>query len=191
MARPSSPPTWNAALSVLSQSPGSLISELERTGCRLQPLDLGPSSRLPDQLAEQLGPDMPHVLINVLGSGSADALESATNDDIEALVDGNLTRLLLVCQQAGRQMLGRGAGVIITVLAGDEDNELSAVTDRAAMGLMRVLGVEWAAEGVRVMTIQPSGPASVSRDGAIARSVAFLGSDDASFVTASELVVGA
>jgi NAD(P)-dependent dehydrogenase (short-subunit alcohol dehydrogenase family) len=185
------PATWTAVLSFLSGPSSSLIAELEHAGCEHQTLDLGPSFGLAEQLADQLGPDMPKVLINVLASTEPSLLESAANDQIEDAVDRNLTRLLIVCQQAGREMLDRREGVIVTVLAGDEDDELSAVTDRAATGLMRVLGVEWAPQGVRVMTIQPVGPASPSRDGAVARAVAFLASEEASFVTASELVVGA
>lgn len=181
---------WTAALNSTAEPSSAFLNELGQAGCEIQSWASPAGTDASAAVAEPRSTEVPDALINVLSASSGDPLESAATERIEEFVNRNLTHLLVTCQNFGRAMLQRGSGVIVTVLVGDEADALSMVTDRAATGLMRVFGVEWAAQGVRTVTVSPAGIPGPERDEAVARAVAYLASDGASFVTASELVVG-
>jgi NAD(P)-dependent dehydrogenase (short-subunit alcohol dehydrogenase family) len=117
------------------------------------------------------------------------------------------------CRLAASRMIPRGSGVIVnvtSVLGMVHELGTSQVSIQAAgiLGLTRTLGVDLAAEGVRVVAIAyagisgagdepigmmpgipriPLGRYGQPRD--VSEAVAFLASDDASFITAETLIV--
>lgn len=132
----------------------------------------------------------PAVLVNLLTAGTRPAApEDLELDAWNAQLTAQVTRSLRSAQLVGRVMRRRGSGVIVTVLAGRPEDAISAITDRAVVGLMRVLGVEWGPAGVRVVTVAPEGDPGPERDAAVADAVAFLAGARASYVTASEVPV--
>ena len=116
-------------------------------------------------------------------------------------------------------MLAAGRGVIINIgsIFGEVGMPMRAAyaaSKHGLVGLTRVLAVEWASRGVRVITVEPAyvRTALDERDqeqggytagdvarrtpmgrygqpGEIARTVAFLASDDASFITGASIAV--
>jgi NAD(P)-dependent dehydrogenase (short-subunit alcohol dehydrogenase family) len=108
---------------------------------------------------DELGP-ITGLVVNA-GVQRLGAALDVTPDDWDAVVDTNLTGAFTCLQAAGRLMVARGAGSIVTVasVAG-----LTAVPERAAYAaskagllmLTRVCAVEWAARGVRVNAVAPT-----------------------------------
>lgn len=130
----------------------------------------------------------------------------------ERLLATNLTATAALSQQAARDMVGRGQGVIINVTAIQERLPLPTYTAYGASkggvsALTRVLAAELSPLGIRVNAIAPGmittpslsptrddSPSStlLGRDGTpdeVAAAVAFLASDQASFVTGTILTV--
>jgi 3-oxoacyl-[acyl-carrier protein] reductase len=131
----------------------------------------------------------------------------------------NLTGPLLCSQAVGRHMLAAGGGVIINIgsIFGETGMPMRAAyaaSKHGLVGLTRVLAVEWASRGVRVITVEPAYVATGlddqdQKDGGyssddivrrtpmgryaepreIATTVAFLASDDASFITGTSIAV--
>jgi len=169
---------------------------LTATEARVSAIDLGgapASDEIKKTVAAHLAEaGTPKTLINLLHSQEAGAHpEKVSNDALRQGVDANLTRTLLTCQEVGRAMLEAGRGTIVFVLAGAVDDAVSSVTDTAVLGLLKVLSVEWASQQVRVVAVSPSGPPGPARDAAIAETVAFLASDEASYVTGAVIPVQA
>ena len=132
----------------------------------------------------------PDVVVNVLNaSGPEHRLEDVENAQWLDNLRGSLTRTLVAAQTYGAAMLERESGVIITVLAGAGKDTVTQITDDAAIGLIRVLAVEWASSNVRVLAIAPEGPGSPDRDDEVARTIDFLASNAASYITGATLVV--
>ncbi|MEO3825817.1 SDR family oxidoreductase [Actinomadura sp. B10D3] len=126
----------------------------------------------------------PTVLVNLLHAQEPGSRpEEITNAALERGIAVNLTRTLLTCQKVGQAMIEAGGGTIVVVLAGAADDPVSSVTDTAARGLVRVLGVEWAPQRVRVAAVSPTGAPGAGRDAAVTETVGFLMSEDASYVT--------
>lgn len=175
--------------------PEGLADACESSGGRVCVLDLevtDPEERrrkLAGHLAEA---GTPQAMINLLHSRHPGVRpESVTNTQLRGAFDGELTRTLVNCQEVGRAMIEAGGGTIVFVLAGVPDDPLSNVVDDAAIGLMRVLGVEWAGAGVRVVAVSPTGPPGPARDAAVDATVAFLISADAAYVTGTTVPVHA
>jgi 3-oxoacyl-[acyl-carrier protein] reductase len=159
------------------------------------------------------------VLVNNAGSGQvgdSDALDLA---DWQRIIDLDLTAPFRCAQAAARPMLAAGSGVIVNVSSllghiGLPRRAAYAAAKHGLEGLTKVLAVEWAARGVRVVSVSPAYVATellegTSRAGGftlddvagrtpmrrlaspeeVARVVAFLASDDASFVTGSSVLV--
>jgi 3-oxoacyl-[acyl-carrier protein] reductase len=159
------------------------------------------------------------VLVNNAGAGQVADSETLDPAEWQRIIDLDLTVPFRCAQAAARPMLAAGRGVIVNIssLTGH-----IALARRAAYtaakhgleGLTKVLGVEWAARGVRVVSVSPAYVATellegTSRAGGftlddvagrtpmrrlaapeeVARAVAFLASDEASFVTGSSLLV--
>ena len=142
------------------------------------------------------------------------AAESVSEDDWAANLEQGLTGPFRCAQEAGRAMLAQGSGsiVIITSTGGQMATPgiaAYAAAKAGAAGLVRQLGVEWAARGVRVnavapgVTLAPDGrmsfdPEMVERmvpsgkpvlADEIARTCLFLLSDAAPGLTGQELTV--
>jgi 3-oxoacyl-[acyl-carrier protein] reductase len=159
------------------------------------------------------------VLVNSAGAGQVAESETLAVEDWQRIIDLDLTAAFLCAQAAARPMLAAGRGVIVNIssLAGHIGLPRRAAYTAAKHGLeglTKTLAVEWARRGVRVVSVAPAYVATellagTSKAGGftlddvagrtpmrrlaepeeVARTVAFLASDDASFVTGSSVRV--
>jgi 3-oxoacyl-[acyl-carrier protein] reductase len=159
------------------------------------------------------------VLVNSAGAGQVAESETLAVEDWQRIIDLDLTAAFLCAQAAARPMLAAGRGVIVNIssLAGHIGLPRRAAYTAAKHGLeglTKTLAVEWAPRGVRVVSVAPAYVATellagTSKAGGftlddvagrtpmrrlaepeeVARTVAFLASDDASFVTGSSVRV--
>lgn len=101
------------------------------------------------------------VLVNCAGVALLAPAEDLDLDRWRRTLDVNLTGTFLVSREAGRAMLERGHGVILTIAS---QAASVALADHAAycaskfgvVGLTKVLASEWAGRGVRANTISPT-----------------------------------
>jgi NAD(P)-dependent dehydrogenase (short-subunit alcohol dehydrogenase family) len=159
------------------------------------------------------------VLVNNAGAGQVADSETLEPAEWQRIIDLDLTVPFRCAQAAARPMLAAGRGVIVNISSltghiGLARRAAYTAAKHGLEGLTKVLGVEWAARGVRVVSVSPAYVATellegTSRAGGftlddvagrtpmrrlaapeeVARAVAFLASDDASFVTGSSLLV--
>jgi 3-oxoacyl-[acyl-carrier protein] reductase len=159
------------------------------------------------------------VLVNNAGLGAVAATETLSLELWSQVLAVNLTGPLLCSQAVGRHMLAAGRGVIINIASifgevGMPMRAAYAASKHGLVGLTRVLAVEWAGRGVRVVAVEPAyvrtglderdqqdggyTAADIARRtpmgrygqaDEIAKTVAFLASDDASFITGSSIAV--
>ena len=162
----------------------------------------------------------PTILVNNAGVNRIGPAESLSEEDWALVLDVNLMGYARCCQAVGARMLARGAGVIVNVASvtgafvGMPGRSPYAASKAGIVGLTRVLSIEWAPRGVRVVCVAP-GPVRTPmveqaiRDGIldeqeivsrmpagriaspedIASVVALLASPQAGFVTGQTLVV--
>ena len=159
------------------------------------------------------------VLVNNAGAGQVADSATLAVEDWQRIIDLDLTAPFLCAQAAARPMLAAGRGVIVNIssLAGHVGLPRRAAYTAAKHGLeglTKTLAVEWARRGVRVVSVAPAYVATellagTSKAGGftlddvaggtpmrrlaepeeVARTVAFLASDEASFVTGSSVRV--
>jgi 3-oxoacyl-[acyl-carrier protein] reductase len=159
------------------------------------------------------------VLVNSAGAGQV--ADSATLDpaDWQRIIDLDLTAPFRCAQAAARPMLAAGRGVIVNISSllghiGIPRRAAYTAAKHGLEGLTKTLAVEWAARGVRVVSVSPAYVATellagtskaggfslddvagrtpmrrLAEPSEVARTVAFLASDDASFVTGSSVRV--
>ena len=101
------------------------------------------------------------VLVNNAGVGAIGPSESLPLDVWRRTIDVNLTGAFLCAQAAGRVMLEQGRGVIINVasifgVVGMPQRAAYVASKHGLVGLTKVLGVEWAPRGIRVVGVNPS-----------------------------------
>jgi 3-oxoacyl-[acyl-carrier protein] reductase len=172
---------------------------------------------LADWTREQFG--RIDVLVNNAGIGTVAPTETLSLERWSRVLAVNLTGPLLCSQAVGRHMLQAGAGVIINIgsIFGETGMPMRAAyaaSKHGLVGLTRVLAVEWASRGVRVVTVEPAYVSTGldeqdQKDGGytpddiigrtplgryvepreIAATVAFLASDEASFITGTTIAV--
>lgn len=159
------------------------------------------------------------VLVNAAGISPVwSRAEETTLEDWDAIMQTNARAAFLLSQAAGRGMLTRGSGSIVNVASIGAIVALPRLVaycaaKAALVAMTKVLAVEWADRGVRVNAVAPAyvdtamtsglianpklGPALVAstplgrlaRVEEVADAVAFLASNEASFVTGETLVV--
>lgn len=134
------------------------LPELNRVGCDV--VDEDACEALIDTASRTLGGL--DGLFHCAGVSDvvAPALEVATSD-WQRVVDVNLRGTFLICRAAGRIMVARGTGSIVTT---SSVNGLSGIPRRHAYGpakaavaqLTRTLACEWGRHGVRVNALAPT-----------------------------------
>ncbi len=159
------------------------------------------------------------VLVNNAGAGQVADSETLALADWQRIIEIDLSAPFRCAQAAAGPMLAAGRGVIVNVtsLAGHVALPRRAAYGAAKHGLeglTKTLAVEWARRGVRVVSVAPAYVATpllagTSKAGGftldevaqrtplgrlaepeeVARVVAFLVSDDASYVTGSSVLV--
>ena len=159
------------------------------------------------------------ILVNNAGVGAVASSEELTFDVWSRTLAVNLTGTFLCAQAAARHMLPAGRGVIVNIgsvfaATGMPMRAAYAASKHGVVGLTKVLATEWATRGVRVVAVDPAYVRTALDDAdqraggyseadivrrtpmgryaepaEVARVVAFLASDAASFVTGSEIAV--
>ncbi|WP_216648759.1 SDR family NAD(P)-dependent oxidoreductase [Agromyces agglutinans] len=151
------------------------------------------------------------VLVNNAGVAMAASLEKTTPAQWEKVLGVNLTGAFLGCRAVVAAMRRAGGGAIVNVssidgIRGRAGLHAYAASKAGLRGLGQTLAVELAPDRIRVNTVLPGlvptpmtsrvDPAGFdiplgrpARPTEVARVVAFLASDEASYVTGSEVVV--
>jgi 3-oxoacyl-[acyl-carrier protein] reductase len=159
------------------------------------------------------------MLVNCAGVNRHSPLETLSLDDWSFVLDVNLTATFLFMQAAAQHMLKAGAGAIVNISSiagarGVPDRAAYAATKAAIISLTQSGATAWATRGIRVNAVAPgftrthlvqkfidSGNVNpdnmidhtpmrrLAEPGEIAKAIAFLGSDEASFVTGETLYV--
>jgi 3-oxoacyl-[acyl-carrier protein] reductase len=159
------------------------------------------------------------VLVNNAGVGAVAPSEELSFDVWSRTLAVNLTGTFLCAQAAARHMLPAGRGVIVNIASvfgavGMPMRAAYAASKHGVVGLTKVLGAEWASRGIRVIAVDPAYVRTALDDAdqraggytaddiarrtpmgryaepsEVAKVVAFLASDEAAFVTGSEVAV--
>jgi 3-oxoacyl-[acyl-carrier protein] reductase len=159
------------------------------------------------------------VLVNSAGVGAVAPSHSLGLDVWSRTLAINLTGTFLCAQAAARLMRPAGRGVIVNIgsvfaATGMPMRAAYAASKHGVVGLTKVLATEWARDGVRVVAVDPAYVRTAlddadRRDGdyteadiarrtpmgryaepaEVARVVAFVASDEASFITGSQIAV--
>ena len=111
-----------------------------------------------DVLVNALGDSIRKPLVGLPGTESAGT--TISDDDLDFIMDINLTEALLSTRAVGPHMLARGTGKVINVGAwtahqGGRDMVLYTTAKTALAGFTRALALEWARHGVQVNCIAP------------------------------------
>jgi 3-oxoacyl-[acyl-carrier protein] reductase len=186
-------------------------------GVAAQLTDADGPDALVDNVVDELG--RLDVLVNNAGSGQVADSETLDAAEWQRVIDIDLTAPFRCAQAAARPMLAAGGGVIVNISSlmghvGLARRAAYTAAKHGLEGLTKTLGVEWAARGVRVVSVSPAYVATellagTSKAGGftlddvagrtpmrrlavpeeVARVVAFLASDEASFMTGSSVRV--
>jgi 3-oxoacyl-[acyl-carrier protein] reductase len=179
--------------------------------------EAGAPAALVDEVLETCG--RLDVLVNNAGAGQVADSETLSVAEWQRIIDLDLSVPFQCAQAAARPMLAAGRGVIVNIssLTGHIGLARRAAYTAAKHGLegmTKTLAVEWARRGVRVVSVSPAYVATdllagtskaggftldevaqrtpmgrLAEPAEVARVVAFLVSDDASFVTGSSVLV--
>ena len=100
------------------------------------------------------------ILVNNAGIIRRADAAKFTEADWDAVIDTNLKSLFVLCQAAGRHMLGQGGGKIVNIASllsfqGGIRVPSYAAAKSGVAGLTRALANEWAGRGVNVNAIAP------------------------------------
>ncbi|MDE2749905.1 MAG: 3-oxoacyl-[acyl-carrier-protein] reductase [Chloroflexota bacterium] len=156
------------------------------------------------------------ILVNNAGMTRDNVIMMMKPADFDAVIETNLRSCWLCCKSAARAMMRKRTGSIINItsvvgIAGNGGQTNYAASKAGILGLTKSLAKELAARGVRVNAVAPGfvetamtadlsdeirkqavDAIPLGRMGApedIAKAVAFLASDDASYITGQTLVV--
>jgi NAD(P)-dependent dehydrogenase (short-subunit alcohol dehydrogenase family) len=192
---------------------------LDATPWRLDVREAAEIEQLVSGVSERHGP--PTVLINNAGIVTVTPSDELAEDDWRRQVDVMLTGTFLTTQAVARTMLAGEGGAIVNLssigaLGGHPGRSAYNAAKAGISCLTQVLGVEWAARGVRVNAVAPAVTRTemlehvlrtlegatkraeyaertpmgrVAEPSEIAGCVAFLASDKASFITGTTLLI--
>ncbi|MEW6350149.1 MAG: SDR family NAD(P)-dependent oxidoreductase [Thermodesulfobacteriota bacterium] len=177
--------------------------------------DAADVARCVERLAGELG--RIHVLVNNAGFDRPGGFLKVTNEDFLAVWSVHLLGTVNCCRACAGPMIEYGYGAIVNVSSiygkiGSKGESAYCSVKAGLVGLTKSLAREWAGKGVRVnailpgLTDTPTIEASMSpkikeqilaetpmgrsaHPSEIAAAIAFLASDDASFVTGTTLEV--
>ncbi len=197
---------------------------LTESGYRAEPWrvdvsDGGDVRQLVDEVTARLGP--PAVLINNAGVVTVAPSDQLAEEEWRRQIDVMLTGTFLMTQAVSRSMLAGGGGAVVNLssIGGFGGHPGRSAYNAAKAGiscLTQVLGVEWAARGIRVNAVAPAVTRTemlehvlrtlegatkraeyagrtpmgrVAEPAEIAECVAFLASDKARFITGTTLLI--
>jgi NAD(P)-dependent dehydrogenase (short-subunit alcohol dehydrogenase family) len=111
-----------------------------------------------DVLVNALGDSLRAPLVGLPGGESAG--DPISDDDLNFIMDINLTEALLCTRAVGPHMLARGSGKVINISSwtgrsGGGDMVLYTTAKTALAGFTRAQALEWAPHGVQVNCIAP------------------------------------
>ncbi len=159
------------------------------------------------------------VLVNNAGAGQVAASETLAPEDFRRVIDLDLVAPFECAQAAARVMLPARRGVIVNVTSltahmGLARRAAYSAAKHGLEGLTKTLAAEWSPRGVRVVSVAPAYVATELLAGTMAaggftredvagrtpmgrlaepeeigRVVAFLASDEASYITGSSIMV--
>jgi 3-oxoacyl-[acyl-carrier protein] reductase len=159
------------------------------------------------------------VLVNNAGAGQVAASETLPPADFRRIIELDLVAPFECAQAAARMMLAAGRGVIVNISSltghlGLARRAAYSAAKHGLEGLTKTLAAEWSPRGVRVISVSPAYVATELLAGTmaaggfsledvaartplrrlaepeeVARVVAFLASDDASYITGSSIMV--
>ena len=156
------------------------------------------------------------ILVNNAGMTRDNVIMMMKPADFDAVIETNLRSCWLCCKSAARAMMRKRSGCIVNItsvvgIAGNGGQTNYAASKAGIIGLTKSLAKELAARGLRVNAVAPGFVETdmtadlsdeikdkavqaipLGRMGAatdIAKAVAFLASDDASYITGQTLVV--
>ncbi len=159
------------------------------------------------------------VLVNNAGAGQVAASERLPPADFRRIIELDLTAPFECAQAAARVMLAAGRGVIVNISSltghlGLARRAAYSAAKHGLEGLTKTLAAEWSPRGVRVISVAPAYVATdllagtmaaggftvedltartplrrLAEPEEVARVVAFLASDDASYITGSSVLV--
>ena len=142
----------------------SVVEEFKNRGfkCHGVKIDLSIRQEITDgfnEAIEKLGGKI-DILVNCAGMNRPGPADKIAINDWDAVLSVNINAAFMLCQMAGRIMLGQGSGRIINIASlisffGGNGIPAYAASKGAIMQLTKSLSNDWAPRGLRVNAIVP------------------------------------